>query len=112
MAENEIASEELVKSVGALDSRIETLTDELNTLRGERQSLINQAAMNIATFTVGQDVQQYRHVYRITRIEGEDVKYGESPMRIYARYFGKRIKKDGSLFEGREKHLYGDLTHS
>jgi hypothetical protein len=98
-------SDDLIAKIAEADRRIEELSDQLRGAEYAKQSLLDNAVVDIATFKVGQEVLSYGKRYRVTKVQGEQFGLQGHRAKIWLRYFGERLKVSGEPM-GREKRLY------
>lgn len=87
-----------------LSEEIKAAEFEVAKLEAERQSIIDTEAQRGAEFKAEQEVERRGKRYRITRVLGSHYEY-EGRHTFRARYFGRQIKKDGTLSD-RTRELY------
>lgn len=98
-------SDGLIAKIAEADKRIDDLLDQLRGAECAKQSLLDSAVTDIATFKVGQEVLSYGKRYRITKVRGEQFGLQGHRAKIWLRYFGERLKVNGESM-GRERRLY------
>lgn len=98
-------SDALITQIGEADRQIENLSNQLRVAEYAKQSLLDSAVVDIATFKVGQEVLSYGKRYRITKIRGEQFGLQGHRAKIWLRYYGERLKVSGEP-TGRERRLY------
>lgn len=103
----EITSE-LADQLAAADTRINDLYDQLRAAESSKQELLNSAIADKAQFKVGNDViaRGSRSRYRVTKVLGEHWQVGKMKPLIQLKYYGQRVKVDGSLHSEREKWIW------
>jgi hypothetical protein len=106
----------LVEAVLNIDEQIRSFEDQIAVLQANRRKLLNNAALAIAEFQVGQRVLNTfnKRIYEIDEIKGEYVDYRalnitNVPARLYVNYYGRQVKANGSLSE-RTKQLFNIET--
>lgn len=98
---------ELADQLAAADSRIDDLHDQLRAAESAKQELLNSAVASKAQFKVGDDViARGRSRYRVTKVLGEHWQVGKMRPLIQLKYYGQRVKVDGSLHNEREKWIW------
>lgn len=99
---------ELAAQLAAADSRIDDLHNQLRIAESAKQELLNSAVASKAQFKVGDDViaRGSRSRYRVTKVLGEHWQVGKMKPLIQLKYYGQRVKVDGSLHNEREKWIW------
>lgn len=99
---------ELAILLAAADSHIDDLHDQLRAAESAKQELLNSAIADKAQFKVGDDViaRGSRSRYRVTKVLGEYWQIGKMKPLIQLKYYGQRVKVDGSLRNEREKWIW------
>ena len=98
-------SDDLIAKIAEADKRIDELSDQLREAEHSKQSLLDGAVADIATFKVGQEVLSYGKRYRITKMQGEQFGLQGHRAKVWLRYFGERLKVNGEPM-GRARRLY------
>lgn len=96
---------ELIAACDAADRRVNELYEQLRQAEAAKQKILDNAVASIAEFKVGEEVAQGSGRYRIERIRGESFGITGSTPKVWLRYEGSKLKKDGSTF-GSRRRLY------
>lgn len=97
---------ELAANLTAVDSKIDDLHDQLRAAESAKQELLNSAIADKARFKVGDDVIARGSRYRVTKVQGDYWQVTKMKPLIQLKYYGQRVKVDGSLHNEREKWIW------
>lgn len=99
------ASDELVRIDDSYKQQIEDAGDYLRRLQGERQKLLNDEAIRLAGFRVGQRVRTKKQQYEITKITGYLFTISGISPHLSIEYTGRQVLASGAL-GARQKKIF------
>lgn len=97
---------ELAAALSNANAHVENLYNELRAAEAAQQELLDAAVADKARFKKGEDVIARRHRYRVTKVRGEYLEMKGMSAIVRLKYYGQRVKVDGSLHNEREKWIW------
>lgn len=97
---------ELAIALREANARVEDLYDQTRAAEAAQQELLDSAVANMARFKKGEDVIARGHRYRVTKVQGEYFEMKGMSASVRLKYYGQRVKVNGSLHNEREKWIW------